>query len=95
MCEVNVFEGMAITKTVLPSMTEKNSDYIINVPSKIRELATPKSNSYAAIIQAVLSFINSLRMELETNVNVSAASLSPLETSFLILRINEGTTLKM
>ncbi|OUM87314.1 SDR family NAD(P)-dependent oxidoreductase [Caldibacillus debilis] len=91
MFAVNVFALMALTKFVLPAMLKQRSGHIINIASQAGKIATPKAGVYAATKSAVLSFTDSLRMEVKgTGVFVTAVNPGPMDTPFFDLADPSG-----
>ncbi|UCZ54655.1 SDR family oxidoreductase [Bacillus shivajii] len=91
MFQVNVFGAISSTKSVLPSMIEKNEGHIIFIASQAGKLATPKSSGYSASKHAILGFANSLRMEVaDENVNVSVVNPGPVRTKFFDMADKSG-----
>ncbi len=92
MFAVNVFALMALTKFVLPAMLKQRSGHIINIASQAGKIATPKAGVYAATKSAVLSFTDSLRMEVKgTGVFVTAVNPGPMATRFFQTADPSGT----
>src|SRR5215471_15702107 len=61
--EVNFFGAVALTKTVLPSMTEKKAGHIVVISSLVGKFGTPLRSGYAAAKHALHGFFDSLRAE--------------------------------
>src|SRR5690625_7873825 len=65
--------------------------HIVNIASQAGKLATPKSSASAATKHAVLGFTNALRLEaVKEGVQVTAANLGPVRTSFFKTADPEG-----
>ena len=95
MFKVNVLGLVMITKWILPKMVEKKQGHIINIASMAGKIATPKSAVYAATKGAVLSFSDSLRMEVKDHgVFVTTVNPGPIATNFFDVADDTGTYLK-
>lgn len=62
--EINYFGSAALTKAVLPHMTERKSGHIIVTSSVAGKIGTKYRSGYAASKHAVQGFFNSLRQEM-------------------------------
>lgn len=83
MFEVNVLALMYLSQKIVMQMLSKGSGHIINIASLAGKVASPQSAVYAASKAAVISFSNSLRLELKPmNIQVSTVNLGPMDTSF-------------
>lgn len=81
---VNVLGMIALTRTVIPIMKEKQSGHIIQIGSQAGKLATAKASVYAASKHAVIGYSNALRLELKPfNIAVSTVNPGPIATPFL------------
>ena len=94
MFDVNVIGLMACTNSVLPRMKSANQGQIINVASIIGKIPTPKASAYAATKHAVLGFTNALRMEVDTNVVITAVNPGPIRTEFFDIADDTGNYTK-
>lgn len=61
--EVNFFGAVALTKSVLPSMVERNTGHIVVISSLVGKFGTPLRSGYAAAKHALHGFFESLRAE--------------------------------
>lgn len=61
--EINFFGSVALTKAVLPSMTERQSGHIVITSSVMGKFGTRLRSSYAASKHALHGYFDSLRQE--------------------------------
>jgi len=61
--EVNFFGAVALTKAVLPAMTEARNGHIVVISSLVGKFGTPLRSGYAAAKHALHGFFDSLRAE--------------------------------
>lgn len=64
--DVNFLGTVAVTKSVLPSMIQRNSGHIVVMSSLMGKFSTPLRSSYAASKHALHGFFNALRAELSS-----------------------------
>jgi short-subunit dehydrogenase len=70
--EINYFGAIALTKSVLPHMLERNSGHFVTMSSLVGKFGSPKRSTYAASKHALHGFFDSLRAELhQTNIKVT------------------------
>ncbi|MEM1327740.1 MAG: SDR family oxidoreductase [Bacteroidota bacterium] len=70
--EINYFGAIALTKTVLPYMLERNSGHFVAISSLVGKFGSPMRTTYAASKHALHGFFDSLRAELHmTNIKVT------------------------
>ena len=61
--EVNLFGGIALTKTVLPVMIEQGHGHIAGTSSPAGKVGVPWRSAYSAAKHAVFGFFDALRAE--------------------------------
>lgn len=82
MFRVNVFGTMLLTRMLAP-MLFATEGHIVNIGSMAGKIQTPNSAVYAATKAAVISFSNSLRLELKPlHVKVTTVNPGPVNTDF-------------
>ncbi|MDX1672620.1 MAG: SDR family oxidoreductase [Balneolaceae bacterium] len=74
--EVNFFGTVALTKTVLPSMIERQSGQIIVTSSVMGKFGTQLRSAYAASKHALHGWFDSLRLEIEDD-NIGITIVCP------------------
>lgn len=74
--EINYFGSAALTKAILPHMTEMKSGHIIVTSSVAGKIGTKYRSGYAASKHAVQGFFNSLRQEMY-GYNIAVTLLCP------------------
>lgn len=81
--QVNVLSLMYLTQKIALRMLDQGKGQIINLASLAGKVATADYAIYAATKAAVISFSNSLRMELKDfGVNLTVINLGPVDSSF-------------
>lgn len=65
--EVNYFGTVALTKAVLPAMSQAKSGQIVVVSSVMGKIGTPQRSAYAASKHALHGFFDCLRAEVSDN----------------------------
>lgn len=87
--EVNFFAGVALTKAVLPYMTERKSGQIIVISSLMGKIGFFNRSGYAASKHALHGFYDSLRLELlESNIRVLIACPGYVKTNISLNALN-------
>ncbi|MCK5821767.1 MAG: SDR family oxidoreductase [Bacteroidales bacterium] len=74
--DINYFGSIALTKAVLPYMTQQKKGHIIVTSSVVGYFATPMRSAYAASKHALHGFYNALREEVHTD-NIIITILCP------------------
>ncbi len=74
--KVNFLGAVALTKTVLPSMIERKSGYIVVVSSVMGKFGTQLRSGYAASKHALHGFFDSLRSEVYRD-NIQVTLVTP------------------
>lgn len=83
MIRVNLLALMYMNQKAANHMLGQRSGHIMNIGSLAGKVSSPKSAVYAATKAAVISFSNSLRIELKPfNIHVSSVNLGPVRTDF-------------
>lgn len=74
--EINFFGTVALTKAVLPFMTENKSGQIITISSLVGKIGSPLRSGYAASKHALHGFFDSLRAEVQDD-NIKVLMVCP------------------
>ena len=81
--EVNFFAAVALCRAVIPEMKQRRSGYIVNITSGAAYRGLPVAFPYCASKAALLSFSESLDVELSPyGVRVLTVSPGPVDTRF-------------
>jgi len=70
--EINFFGTIALTKLVLPNMTDKKAGHIVVISSVVGKFSTPTRSSYSASKHALHGYFDALRSEVwDDNIKVT------------------------
>ncbi len=87
MIDTNIKGLLYVTRSILPSMVEKNNGHIINIGSIAGHQVYPNGNVYCATKFAVRALSESMRTDLlGTDIRVSLISPGMVETEFAKVR---------
>ena len=87
--ELNYFGNIALTKTVLPHMLDRNSGNLVIISSVAGKLSTPGRSSYAASKHALQGFYDALRAEVgDRGVSVNMICPGYIQTDISINALN-------
>jgi len=83
--EINFFGSVILTKTVLPSMLERDSGHIIVTSSVMGKFGTRLRSTYSASKHALHGFFDSLRQEVyEKNIHISVVCPGFIKTNVTV-----------
>lgn len=81
--EVNYFSVVAITRALLPVLSQRPQAKVVAVASAMGRISVPRRSAYAASKHALLAFMDALRAELhDTRVSVLSACPGYIATGF-------------
>lgn len=87
--EVNYFGTVALTKALLPHLTQKKSGHIAVTSSVVGKFGSPLRSSYSASKHAVHGFFDSLRAELhDDNIGVTIVCPGYVHTNVSLNALN-------
>jgi len=87
MIDINVKGLLYVSKAIIPTMTERNSGFIVNIGSIAAKEVYPNGNVYCASKHAVNALNKAMRIDLNKhNIRVSAIHPGAVETEFSEVR---------
>lgn len=95
MFKVNTFSLIHLNQYFANYMKNQGYGHIFNIASMAGKIATPKSSIYSASKSAVISFSNTLRLEVaKYNIKITTVNLGPMDTNFFEIADPSGEYLK-
>ncbi len=87
--ELDYFAIVALTKSVLPYMTERQSGLIISISSVAGKIGAPMRSAYCAAKHAMIGFMDALRAEVHAdNVKVMIVAPGSVQTDISVNALN-------
>lgn len=83
--ELNYFSKVALTKSLLPYLIERQGGLIISISSVAGKIGTPMRTAYCAAKHALIGFMDALRAEVHTdNIKVMVVTPGSVQTDISV-----------